>query len=177
MNWTKYTMFAGSLIASVVGGLGIAGGVEGASSKPVYLEENLKDHPGANPMRDWRGHSRWLPHQGKQEIARRLRQGERVEINKRQKLRPYQRDLIDKISDPTIKIEAKVAKVPEKTVTWTSSNVEKTGVITHLVPAGQIPADVGAKVKDAKIPRDHDSYVVLADGKTYWPRVSLLNFA
>ena len=63
-----------------------------------------------------------------------------------------------------------------KRVSWTSNGVQKVGEITHVVPAGKFPADVGAKIKDVGSYRDHESFVVQANGKTYWPRVSLLNF-
>lgn len=63
-----------------------------------------------------------------------------------------------------------------QTVTWTSSNLEKTGEIVAVVPAGQHPStDLTPKVKEPGAPRDHDSYVVKANGKHYWPRVSLLS--
>lgn len=61
-------------------------------------------------------------------------------------------------------------------VNWTSSNLEKTGEIVAVVPAGERPStDLTPKVKDPGAPRDHDSYVVKANGKHYWPRVSLLS--
>ena len=64
------------------------------------------------------------------------------------------------------------------TVTWTSSNLEKMGEIVAIVPAGEHPsADLTPKVKDPGAPRDHESYVVRANGKHYWPRVSLLSIA
>lgn len=63
-----------------------------------------------------------------------------------------------------------------QTVTWTSSDLEKTGEIVAVVPAGQHPStDLTPKVKKPGAPRDHDSYVVKANGKHYWPRVSLLS--
>ena len=63
-----------------------------------------------------------------------------------------------------------------QTVTWTSSNMEKTGEIVAVVPPGEHPStDLTPKVKDPGAPRDHDSYVVKANGKHYWPRVSLLS--
>lgn len=53
-----------------------------------------------------------------------------------------------------------------QTVTWTSSNLEKTGEIVAVVPAGQHPStDLTPKVKEPGAPRDHDSYVVKANGK------------
>ena len=65
-----------------------------------------------------------------------------------------------------------------QTVTWTSSNLEKTGEIVAVVPAGERPStDLTPKVKDPGVPRDHESYVVKANGKHYWPRVSLLSIA
>lgn len=65
-----------------------------------------------------------------------------------------------------------------QTVTWTSSNLEKTGEIVAVVPAGQHPStDLTPKVKEPGAPRDHDSYVVKANGKHYWQRVSLLSIA
>lgn len=65
-----------------------------------------------------------------------------------------------------------------QTVTWTSSNLEKTGEIVAVVPAGErLSTDLTPKVKEPGAPRDHDSYVVKADGKHYWPRVSLLSIA
>lgn len=71
-------------------------------------------------------------------------------------------------------------------VIWASSGVRKLGKITHVVPAGKMPADVGAKVKDpSTTPRDHESFVVAAiredqDFETakpvnYWPRVASLS--
>ena len=63
-----------------------------------------------------------------------------------------------------------------ETVTWTSSHLKKTGEIVAVVPAGERPTtDLTPKVKDPGTPRDHDSYVVKAQGKHYWPRVSLLS--
>ena len=63
-----------------------------------------------------------------------------------------------------------------QTVTWTSSNLEKTGEIVAVVPAGEHPStDLTPKVKEPGAPRDHDSYVVKANGKHYWPRVSMLS--
>ena len=64
------------------------------------------------------------------------------------------------------------------TATWTSSNLQKTGEIVAVVPAGEHPStDLTPKVKEPGAPRDHDSYVVKANGKHYWPRVSLLSIA
>jgi hypothetical protein len=72
-------------------------------------------------------------------------------------------------------------------VEWTSSHARKLGRITHVLPPGLLPRDIGIKMKDGDklAPRDHESYVVRgypvdAEGKkagsetTYWPRVSLL---
>ncbi len=72
-------------------------------------------------------------------------------------------------------------------VEWTSSNVRKVGIVTHVIPAGVLPSDLGVKLKDATSPRDEESYVCKAYKATsngdaasrgtayYWPRVSLLN--
>lgn len=63
-----------------------------------------------------------------------------------------------------------------QTVTWTSSNLKKTGEIVAVVPAGERPKnDFTPKVDVSGGHRDHISYVVRANGKHYWPRVSLLN--
>lgn len=63
-------------------------------------------------------------------------------------------------------------------VEWTSSNTTKCGTITHVLLPGQLPSDVGVKIKDATTPRDHFSYIVEAKvdsrKRQYWPRVSLL---
>lgn len=75
-----------------------------------------------------------------------------------------------------------------QTVTWTSSNTRKRGVITHVVPAGKLPPEVGAKLKDYGSPRQVESYVVrgnhlnrnglaLKPSATYWPLTSLLKAA
>lgn len=63
-------------------------------------------------------------------------------------------------------------------VTWTSSNLTKTGEIVAIVPAGERPKnDFTPKVDVSGAPRDHISYVVRANGKHYWPRVSLMKDA
>lgn len=72
-------------------------------------------------------------------------------------------------------------------VRWTSSNTRKVGVVTHVVPARQLPRDVGVALDGTGSPRDHETYVVRGQklswkagnspfGPTanYWPRVSLL---
>lgn len=75
-----------------------------------------------------------------------------------------------------------------QSVTWTSSNTRKRGVVTHIVPPGKVPPEVGAKLKDYGSPRDHVSYVVrgnhlnrnglaLKPAATYWPLTSLLREA
>lgn len=73
-------------------------------------------------------------------------------------------------------------------VSWTSSNTTKRGAITHVIPAGKLPSDLGVKIKDEGQPRDHESYIVrgwqidrtgnqVGRNTTYWPRVSLLKLA
>lgn len=73
-------------------------------------------------------------------------------------------------------------------VRWTSSNTDKIGAIVAVVPAGKSPSDVGVKLKDVGMARDHVSYIVEGqqadrDGNPtgrkskYWPRVSLLEIA
>lgn len=63
---------------------------------------------------------------------------------------------------------------PLDRVKWVSSNKAKEGTVVAVVPAGKLPRDVDVHVKDANKPRDHVSYVVVANKKSYWPRVSLL---
>ena len=73
------------------------------------------------------------------------------------------------------------------TVEWWSIFSTKQGRIIAVVPAGDVPSDVGMKVDGAGTPRTHKSYVVSAMtiqntnrggriGKrgVYWPRVSVL---
>jgi hypothetical protein len=69
------------------------------------------------------------------------------------------------------------------TVTWRSQSAgvwkEKTGVIVAVVPAGRYPSEaldaVGIRGRAGDgLPRDHESYVVRAGGRLYWPRVSAL---
>lgn len=61
-------------------------------------------------------------------------------------------------------------------VEWTSqaAGVSKTkvGEVEMLIPAGKRP-----EMKDVGNIRDHLSYVVRANGRAYWPRVSALRFA
>ena len=214
----------------------------------MYPAKALKSHPFANPHRGQCGKSgqfagfylrslgrqrgtvrvlsvadasRWLPHQGKQEIERRRRQRERLEAKRKLsmsstygKLRGYRKSIHDQfaasvdqmlVEETTAILKERAAQnvgveiIPEnrlgkaqpasdailellpdqrisKRVSWTSNGVQKVGEITHVVPAAKTPSEVGAKVKDAGGPRDHESFVVQANGKTYWPRVSLLNF-
>lgn len=156
--------------------------------------------------------SRYMPHQGKQEIDRRRRQRERLEakaaaekamieavfgITMADEGMPYKPGIssaygkfgVEIIPEVRMGMDVVISKKPSiigevqdsgnpigKRVSWTSNGVQKAGEITHVVPAGKTPSEVGAKVKDAGGPRDHESFVVQANGKTYWPRVSLLNF-
>ena len=75
-----------------------------------------------------------------------------------------------------------------QTVTWLSSNTYKRGVVTHIVPPGKVPPEVGAKMKEHGSPRTSVSYVVrgnhlnrqgmaLKPAATYWPLTSLLKAA
>lgn len=67
-------------------------------------------------------------------------------------------------------------------VRWTSSNVEKIGVIVAIVPAGQRPADVGyPKAGGGGLSRDKESYIVRGAPTyapkrkaNYWPLNNLL---
>ncbi len=197
-------------------------------------EDNLKNHPGANPHRGQLGQcgqflgvvtrefrrfpgdrpstlvgpfdaSRYVPHQGAQEIARRQRQAAHLAAKKTFPVRPVGRfgwptpvDNLNTMYPHEVKIITEsmpcaplaprapiaIGGVQDsgnpvgRHVSWTSNGKEKTGQISHVVPAGKFPADVGAKVKDvSSSPRDEESFVVLADGKSYWPRKSVLNFA
>lgn len=203
----------------------------------MYPAKALKKHPGANPHRGQLGKrgqfmgivtrgfrarhgqplltlvgphdaSRWLPHQGAQEIARRKRQAERA-VNKAVVRAAFKISLSDeyghiateraelkrKISNEVVQIIPKTnwptpvmtsnkpfGEVQDsgnpvgKRVTWSSNGVEKVGEIVAVVPAGKVPSDFHVKVKDAGGPRDHESFAVSANGKNYWPRVSVLKF-
>jgi hypothetical protein len=59
-------------------------------------------------------------------------------------------------------------------VTWTSQaggvTKTKTGKVVHIVPPGEKPTDV----REPGMRRDHESYIVRALGRRYWPRVSHL---
>lgn len=72
-----------------------------------------------------------------------------------------------------------------QSVTWTSSNTRKRGVISHIVPVGKVPPEVGVRMKEYGSPRDHISYIVrgnklnvnglaMKPAATYWPLTSLL---
>lgn len=153
------------------------------------------------PIRVPKQPNRYLPHIGAKEMARHegsISLGpnasraleERAML--RARLRPHQREIVEAsrriistgeealagIADFSKGAEdaAPVHKMIGETVTWTSSNLEKTGEIVAVVPAGQHPStDLTPKVKEPGAPRDHDSYVVKANGKHYWPRVTLLS--
>jgi hypothetical protein len=70
------------------------------------------------------------------------------------------------------------------TVRWRSQSAgtwkEKTGEIVAVVGAREFPnhvlpmEGVRGKILNPGMPRDHRSYVVRADGRLYWPRVSAL---
>lgn len=68
------------------------------------------------------------------------------------------------------------------TVQWTSSNTAKTGEITHVVPAGKTPRDVGihnaggggmSRKVDSYIVRGAPDYAPKRKGN-YWPVNSTL---
>ncbi len=71
-------------------------------------------------------------------------------------------------------------------VKWTSSNTRKVGEVTHIVPAGRTPDDVGKPIAGTTgLPRKEVSYIVRGQKcdyrgnvekkvANYWPRVSLL---
>ncbi len=58
-------------------------------------------------------------------------------------------------------------------VIWTSQSAgtwkTKRGVVEMIVPAGKRP-----EIRGAGLPRDHESYVVRAGGRAYWPLVAKL---
>jgi hypothetical protein len=68
-------------------------------------------------------------------------------------------------------------------VTWRSQSAgtwkEKTGQVVAVVPADGYPTEalkavgINGRAGDGR-PRDHESYVVRARGRLYWPRVSAL---
>lgn len=62
-------------------------------------------------------------------------------------------------------------------VRWCSqaqgSSKQKQGRVIEVVPAGEIPNDIGG----VSSPRNHESYVVHVGSTLYWPRVSHLKMA
>lgn len=130
--------------------------------------------------------NRYLPHIGAKEAAR--HEGKvTLGMNTSRALRPTDAQ-IQRSVDVTLAGIADFSKGADEelaateigmigqTVTWTSSNLEKTGEIIAVVPAGELPKnDFTPKVDISGAPRDHESYVVKANGKHYWPRVSLLS--
>ncbi|MCK9569790.1 hypothetical protein M0R72_12675 [Candidatus Pacearchaeota archaeon] len=67
-------------------------------------------------------------------------------------------------------------------VTWTSQSQgctkTKRGEVVAIVPAGESPNRppyIGYKpLVNPGMARNHESYIVVCKGKTYWPRVSVL---
>ena len=143
------------------------------------------------------GVSKYMPHIGAKERARhagRTTLGPNASRALNDGLYPWQRDVFQalnatqqteqRISHSDVagtadeELAATEVAMIGQTVTWTSSNMEKTGEIVAVVPAGERPStDLTPKVKDPGAPRDHVSYVVKAQGKHYWPRASLLSIA
>lgn len=133
--------------------------------------------------------SRYVPHTGAKE-GRRYAGVRTLGFNASRALRQRAEapgDTFDKMHQTIGRIGDKLKDIAEQTeelrnessigqiVTWTSSNLEKTGKIVAVVQPGDHPsADLKPKVKPGAA-RDHVSYVVKADGKHYWPRVSLLS--
>lgn len=71
------------------------------------------------------------------------------------------------------KVTRKQFKLHQR-VRWTSQAgghyKTKEGMIVFVVPSGIRPD----MVREAGLPRNHESYVVSAEGQNYWPRVSAL---
>lgn len=63
-------------------------------------------------------------------------------------------------------------------VTWASQSggnwKTKIGPVCQVVPAGQKPDKQYTNLWKCGGTRDHESYIVIADGMYYWPRVSHL---
>jgi len=66
-------------------------------------------------------------------------------------------------------------------VQWCSSSNGRTkakeGVVVEIVPAGAVPSRSWLQLHRGSgigMPRDHESYVVIANRKQYWPRVNKL---
>jgi hypothetical protein len=178
----------------------------GVTSRRRYVRERF-DHPHANPLYGLKGQSRYLPHQGEREKTRRRRQIAERRERWLTKLARMDAPLIDAdylehfaaivnparngMDDRALGIfedyegcDSGIDTTPPaidthlgRTVTWTSSNKQKCGEVVGIVPAGSLPSEIGFAVGDTSRPRDHESYVVRADTKLYWPRVSLLNIA
>lgn len=162
-----------------------------------YTRSDLAVHPGSAFNRlgrlMFRG-NRWMPHQGDKQQARHAgwpdglmhsappRHGESARKQPSPDVHPLDPSSVFVAGTVRPEIADVVTEVTGQmfvgqVVDWTSNGTPKRGTIGHVVPAGKVPAEVGAKVKDANSLRDHESYVVLADGRTYWPRVSLLKLA
>jgi hypothetical protein len=164
--------------------------VPGRSTR--YRHATGYDHPHGNPLYGLHKQSKYLPHEGKREKARRQRQLSpyrighgRVELKANETL-----ELVEmECADQGISIEPYRSSViglmvdnqphPDEpafhygdTVCWKSSGIEKCGEVVTFIPAGDLPSKWGDHVKDATSPRDHDSYVVRVGKKLYWPRVS-----
>lgn len=115
--------------------------------------------------------NKYLPHIGAKEAVRYV--GKSLGPNAS---RVLQKPVVVKDMPLSDKIMRSALLRPGATVTWTSSGKTKTGEIVAVVPVGEHPKnDFKPKVDISGAPRDHTSYVVKADGKHYWPRVSLLN--
>ena len=141
------------------------------------------------PIRVPKQPNSYLPHIGTKEMARhegKVSLGHNASRVLNDGMQPWQREVMQaarviSTGEEALSGIADAAMIDQhpmigETVTWTSSNLEKTGEIVAVVPAGQHPStDLTPKVKEPGAPRDHDSYVVKANGKHYWPRVSLLS--
>lgn len=167
------------------------------------LKRRVSAQDANRGMRDFPGHlvavpkqvNRYLPHYGAKEAAKYAARSQQAEVfgtglpdalrDWPKRIAAAMRQAIDgatgiagfaETADETAVTNTGEFSVLD-TVTWTSSNKAKTGQVVAVVPAGKLPIDVDVKVKDATSPRDHVSYVVSADGKSYWPRVALLTLA
>lgn len=152
---------------------------------------NRRDSTGIMPkIRVPKQPNRYVPHIGAKEMARHegsvslgpnasrvLNDGLYMQTQQRiSRIISTGEEALAGIADFDAATEADMYLGIGQSVTWTSSNLEKTGEIVAVVPAGERPSTgLTPKVKDPGAPRDHDSYIVKSNGKHYWPRVSLLS--
>lgn len=71
---------------AIIGSLSTAlAAIAAGQASKLYGYENIRRHLQRQGKRYGRNTSRYMPHQGEQEIARRLRQAERVAVNRRER--------------------------------------------------------------------------------------------